>query len=216
MPVSRTVDLKPLLTRFLTPANLATDGRRKNLGTPSGQAAEPGTLKLAEGCVKRPFTDPGKVKNLYRGKRLYRGMRRRRTDCAQDFQVNVELPGGVQAADHVNFRGAVCMRRRRAIRYFINGELVRCRIASPFTERAKGAFQDANIGLIDVPIDDVIRAVTVPPVPFPGCHLERASKSSDSNRSNASRSLRRWGGAVTARRRSCGTKMEFATSDSIM
>lgn len=169
MPVSRTVDLKPLLTRFLTPANLATDGRRKNLGTPSGQAAEPGTLKLAEGCVKRPFTDPGKVKNLYRGKRLYRGMRRRRTDCAQDFQVNVELPGGVQAADHVNFRGAVCMRRRRAIRYFINGELVRCRIASPFTERAKGAFQDANIGLIDVPIDDVIRAVTVPPVPFPGC-----------------------------------------------
>jgi hypothetical protein len=75
----------------------------------------------------------------------------------------------MQAADHVNFRGAMGMRRCRALRDFIDGEFVRRRVAPPFTKRAKGAFQNANIGVIDMPVDDVIRAVTVQPVPFPGC-----------------------------------------------
>ena len=141
----------------------------QNLDAPSCQAAEPGILEFAEGCLEGPLTDPGQVEDFYRGKRLDRGLRRRRADCAQDFQVNAKLPGGVQAADHVNFRRAVGMRRCCALCNFIDGEFVRRRVTPPFAERTKGAIQNANVGIIDMPVDDVIRAVPVPPVPFPSC-----------------------------------------------
>ena len=74
------------------------------------------------------------------GSDRYVTISRRGTDCTQDFQVDVELPRGVQAAYHVNLRGAVGMRRCGALRDLIDGKLVRLRVAPPFTERAKGAF----------------------------------------------------------------------------
>ncbi len=94
----------------------------------------------------------------------------KRLQRAQHLGVILPLERRVQPAHNVDFGDPQLQRLLRFLDHFRQVVLVRAGIAPPPVERAEIAIEDADVGVIDVTIQDVVGDVAVLALPHRVCH----------------------------------------------
>ena len=127
------------------------------------QRAEPGVLQLRQEVAQRQPERRGALRHLQRRERVHVHVRQRRLDRAADVEIGRAGVVGMDAALQAHLGGAAIPRFPRAAHDFVQVEVVR-RAAQRLVrlalgERAELAAVVADVGVVDVAVDDVAHDV---------------------------------------------------------
>ncbi len=99
--------------------------------------------------------------NLGRGERLQVKARVKCAQRAQHRDVVGEFPRRVKSADEVNLGDAECESGFGFLDDLVEGEFVTAFLTGAAIEGAEGAVENAEVGVVDVPVEDVVGNVAV-------------------------------------------------------
>ena len=171
--VGDAVDGQPLVAADLAAPGLAVDAVVEDLGAAAGQRVEPGGLEVlqhrphAAGEVgpQRPLADAGEVNDLHGREGLQVQAGRDSLEARQQVGVVAEGQLGVQPADDVHLGGTGGLGLNGLLLRLLDGVRVRARLPRLPLELAELAAEHADVGVVQVPVDVVVRLVAVHPPP---------------------------------------------------
>ena len=133
----------------------------ENLRPSARQRSESRFAQRRQRLRHAPFAHPREMQDLNRRERLQMQFGIERLQRPQHLDVVVPLERRMQPANDVNLRDAQLERLLRLLDHLRQVVFVRARVAPPPIKRAKIAVEDADVGVIDVAIENVIRHVAV-------------------------------------------------------
>ena len=172
--VPHPVNVEPFVGGFFGVANHFANFRVENLRAAAGQRTQPGLAQRFKRCRDASFCDPRQMFDFDGGKRFQVQPGIELLQFAKHLKVVVPLERRMQSADDVQFRDAELQCLPRLRHHLRNRKLVCAGIAAPPVKRAEIAIEDAKVGVIDVPVEDVEGDVAVFAFAHPvGHHAER-------------------------------------------
>src|ERR1039458_8801120 len=155
------VDVDPFLGGFLGVANHAANFRIENLRAATRQRAEPGLAQGGKRFRHAPLAHPRQVQDLNRRKCFQVQLRIECLQRTQHVDVVVSFERWMQSANNVNLRDAELERFLRLLEHLWKVVFISARIAPTPIKRAKIAVEYANVGVIDVAVENVIGNVAI-------------------------------------------------------
>ena len=164
--VPDSMDFLPFFGGFFPAANLVTDNRIENLCAAAGERIETGVTQRLEGHLKRHLEDAvGQVANLDRGECLNMETGIERAKGSQKIQIPFARERGMETADHVDFGNSKFERVTRRLDDLRDGQFEGMRVALAGAEGAELARENADVRIVDVPIQDISGPIPVFPLP---------------------------------------------------
>ena len=151
--------LEPLLGVDLVGAEDGAHLVVEDLGGGARHAAEPGLFQLTQVVGERPLHRRGALPDLERRERVHVDLGLRGLHGAQDVEVPLAGEARVDAALQTDLSAAALPRLDRAPRDLVDveqvGRTAQILGEAPLRERAEAALEVADVGVVDVPADDV-------------------------------------------------------------
>ena len=128
----------------------------EDLGRGAGQRAEPGLLQLAQVLLDRQPERASTPYSTSSGEKAWRCMLgQRRLDRAAEIDVEAAVELGRQPGLDADLGGAQLPGLLRAAHHLVDGQEVALLLAVVAAEGAEAAVLDADVGEVDVAVDDV-------------------------------------------------------------
>ena len=160
------MNLLPLLGRFLTATNLVPNYRIEDLGAASRQRIQAGCSQTFQCFLNRnPEDSFGEVTSLDSCKGFNMKVRIDGTDAGQELQVPISRQSWMKSADHVNLGDPLRLCRLDSSNDLVDRHFKSVGVAFPRPKSAELAGEHADVGVIDVSVQNVSCAIPVFPVP---------------------------------------------------
>ena len=149
------VDAQVLLAAFLAGGDAAADLLAEDLCAAAGEGFKTGRLQFLEGVPNTLLGQPSQVQDFHGGEALELQARIHRLQGPQEPGVVGEGQRRVQPADDMEFGDAQGQRLTGLGHHLFFGQLKPVVVALLAAEGAELAAQDAVVGVVDVPVEDV-------------------------------------------------------------
>ena len=158
-------DFEPPVPRDLLRADPVPYLRVEDLRSPSRQASQAGILQLADDLFQGKPCNLGEVVDLHGGERLDVHLREPLPEGPEHPEVEIERKVRVEPADDVQLRGVLVTRLLGPGQDLVQRHGVGEGVLPALAECTELAPVDADVGGVDVPVDDEVHPVAVyPPV----------------------------------------------------
>ena len=153
--VRREVHVDPLLSRALQAADPSPHFVVKDLRAAAGNRIQTGVAQAGDGRLQIQPADRGDVLNLGRREAMQPDLRETALDGAEHLLVPLDLQIGMQAALHQHARAAEIEGLLNLLEDDVDAVDVAFRVAHRTVEGAEAAVLRAEVGVVDIAVDDV-------------------------------------------------------------